>query len=93
MKPLKELLKQEQSVIVDVRSQWEYEEEHIEGAQNIPLEELMYKVEELKSLHRPVVLYCQSGSRSYMALTLLRQYGLTDVYNGGGIGDMQTLVK
>ena len=40
MSTLKELIKNPSTVVVDVRSPWEYETSHIPGAQNIPLEEV-----------------------------------------------------
>ncbi len=79
--------------MVDVRSAWEYETNHIPGAKNIPLEEVPYKVEELKSLKSPIVLYCRSGNRSGMAVSILKQNGVAEVYNGGGLGDMQFLLN
>ncbi|MFM6915907.1 MAG: rhodanese-like domain-containing protein [Aquirufa sp.] len=35
----------------------------------------------------PIVVYCRSGNRSGMAQMLLKQAGLTEVYNGGGLHD------
>lgn len=67
--------------------------EHVPGAKNIPLEEVMYKVKEFKELKTPIVLYCRSGNRSGMAVNILKQNGITEVYNGGGLGDMQFLLN
>jgi len=36
----------------------------------------------------PIVLYCRSGNRSGMAMGLLKQAGLIDVYNEGALEDM-----
>jgi phage shock protein E len=36
----------------------------------------------------PIVVYCRSGNRSGMAMSLLKQAGLSEVYNGGGLHDM-----
>jgi phage shock protein E len=93
MNNIKELIKNPSTVVVDVRNAWEYEMEHIPGAKNIPLEEIPYKVEEFKSFKNPVVLYCRSGNRSGMAVSILKQNGVADVYNGGGLGDMQFLLN
>ncbi len=93
MRSLKEIVKNPATVIVDVRSPWEFEMEHVPGAKNIPLEEVMYKVKEFKELQSPIVLYCRSGNRSGMAASILKQNGITDVYNGGGLGDMQFLLN
>lgn len=93
MENLKELVKSHSTVIVDVRSEWEYENNHINGAKNIPLEEIPYKVEEFKAFKSPVVLYCRSGNRSAMAVSILKQNGITEVYNGGGLSDLQFLLN
>ena len=93
MKTLKELVKNPSTMVVDVRSPWEFEMEHIPGAKNIPLEEILYKAEEFKSQKNPIVLYCRSGNRSGMAVNILKQNGVADVYNGGGLGDMQFLLN
>lgn len=93
MSTLKEIINNPSTVIVDVRSPWEFEMEHIPGAKNIPLEEVMYKTAEIKELKAPVVLYCRSGNRSGMAVSILQQNGITEVYNGGGLSDMQFLLN
>ena len=93
MNTIKELIKNPSTIVVDVRSPWEYEMEHIPGAKNIPLEEVPNKVEEFKSFKSPVVLYCRSGNRSGMAVNILKQNGVAEVYNGGGLGDMQFLLN
>lgn len=93
MNTIKELISNPSTVLVDVRSPWEYEEEHIPGAKNIPLEEVPGKIAELKSYNCPLVLYCRSGNRSGMAVNILKQNGVAEVYNGGGLGDMQFLLN
>lgn len=93
MSTLKELIKNPSTVVVDVRSPWEYETSHILGAKNIPLEEILYKIKELQSLKSPIVMYCRSGNRSGMAVSILKQNGIAEVYNGGGLGDLQFLLN
>ena len=82
METIKELLKNKSTVVVDVRSPWEYEMDHIPGAKNIPLEEIIDKADQFRSFNSPVVLYCRSGNRSGMAVSILKQNGLDEVYNG-----------
>lgn len=93
MNNLKEVVKKPGTVIVDVRNPWEFDMEHIPGAKNIPLEEIAGKAEELRSLKSPLVLYCRSGNRSGMAVSILKQNGVADVYNGGGLDEMQFLLN
>ncbi|MFZ9386760.1 MAG: rhodanese-like domain-containing protein [Chitinophagaceae bacterium] len=93
MDTIKELVKNPSTLIVDVRSPWEFEEEHIPGAQNIPLEEVPGKISEFKSRQQPVVFYCRSGNRSGMAFNILRQSGVTNVYNGGSLDEIKHLLN
>lgn len=85
MQTLKELVKNPSTLIVDVRSPWEFDIEHVPGAMNIPLEELVYKAEELRETGKPVVLYCRSGNRSGQAAQILDQAGYSQIYDLGGI--------
>ena len=93
MNMLKNLIKNPDTLILDVRSNREFAAGHIPGAKNIPVEEIPYKVEELKAIKNPIVVYCLSGGRSGMAVSILKQNGVGDVYNGGGLGDMQYLLN
>ena len=91
MKRINEILEKEEVTVVDVRNTWEYEEGHVNNALNIPLNEIPARIDEFRRLNGPVILYCRSGNRSGAAVHLLKLAGITDVYNGGGILDMQNL--
>ena len=86
---MKEVLKK--ASVVDVRTPGEYLEGHYPGAINIPLNELQNRLEEFKELKTPIVAYCRSGARSGMAVSLLKQNGFSEVYNGGGLFDLYNL--
>lgn len=90
---LKEILNQPNTRIVDVREPFEFAEEHIAGAVNIPLNSIPAHAEEIRNFQAPVVLYCRSGNRSGMAFRMLGGMGLTDLYNGGGLLDMKALMN
>jgi phage shock protein E len=92
MKNISEIIKNENVVLVDVRNTWEYDEEHIGNAVNIPLHEIPARIGEFKQVDGPVVIYCRSGNRSGAAVNLLKQAGLKNVYNGGGVFDMKKLI-
>jgi len=77
--------------ILDVRTPEEYEEGHYPGAINIPLSELPQRVNEINEMKKPIVAYCRSGSRSGMAVSILKQNGLSEVYNAGGLYDLLQL--
>jgi len=77
--------------IIDVRTPGEYEDGHFPGAVNIPLNELPQRIEELEEMKKPIVAYCRSGARSSMAVSILKQNGLNEVYNAGGLQDIVQL--
>ena len=85
---IKDLLN-EGATVIDVRSSWEFADGHIEGALNIPLDEIPQRIEEIKDLNYPLLLYCQSGNRSGMACGILQQFGIAKVHNGGGLANMR----
>ncbi len=86
---IRELVNDMNATVIDVRSSWEFEDGHVNGALNIPLDEIPMRVDEIKELPAPYVLYCRSGNRSGMAAGILQQFGLSQVHNGGGLADMQ----
>jgi rhodanese-related sulfurtransferase len=59
--------------LVDVRERCEYELGHIPDAKNIPLGELLGRVDELQG---PVILVCASGNRSGQAAHYLSEHGI-----------------
>lgn len=89
MTTIRSLVTEENATVLDVRGPWEFEEGHVDGAINIPLDEIPMRVEEIRSMKMPLVVYCRSGNRSGMAEMILKQSGVTDVYNGGGLADMR----
>ncbi|WP_299047192.1 rhodanese-like domain-containing protein [uncultured Polaribacter sp.] len=70
------------AVVLDVRTQEEWDEGHVEGAEHIVLNEIPAEVEKVKSWAKPVIAVCRSGARSGQATKFLSQNGI-DVINGG----------
>lgn len=70
--------------IIDVREPHEYADGHVEGAVNIPPSSLMTGPKELKGISKDtaVIVYCRTGSRSNVALHILKEFGYTNVTNG-----------
>jgi rhodanese-related sulfurtransferase len=73
------------AMLVDVRSEGEYEDGGIEGSINIPIQELAGRMDELGDKNATIVVYCQSGGRSAMAKRLLESNDFTDVHDLGSI--------
>ncbi len=70
-------------VLLDVRAPLEYEDNHIEGAINIPVADLRTRYNELNR-DKTTVLICSTGNRSSLGASLLEQHGFKDVYNIAG---------
>jgi phage shock protein E len=89
---MQQILKDPKAVFIDVRSDWEFEEDHLPNAKHIPLEEVAFHIPDFRNEEGPIVLYCRSGARSGMAVRLLQQAGIKNVYNGGGLFDLKSLI-
>lgn len=75
-------------IMVDVRSQEEYEAGHIKGAILIPLDTISgTQPEQLPNLDDEILVYCRSGRRSSKASGKLANMGYTQIYDMGGIQD------
>ena len=69
-----ELTNMREALVIDVREPHEWNAGHIEGARHIPLRQLPHNLESIPR-DQDVVLYCHMGSRSAMALEMLRDAG------------------
>ena len=77
------------AILIDVRSNQEYREGHIQGAINIPDFEIVNRIQrEVPKKKQLIVLYCQYGGRSKAAGVLMKKLGYTNVYNLYGGLDM-----
>ncbi|MBW2526720.1 MAG: rhodanese-like domain-containing protein [Deltaproteobacteria bacterium] len=74
------------ATLVDVRTPGEFASGHVEGARNIPLQELPSRLHALGSKQRPVLVYCRSGNRSGSAKRQLERAGFQRVINLGSKG-------
>ena len=54
----KTLHDKQETVVIDVRPAEAYELGHIPGARSIPLDQIAQRTEELKTIKKPIVLYC-----------------------------------
>ena len=85
----KEIMDSQQGyVILDTRTQEEYEESHIPGAIVIPHDEIKEKAEAvLTDKDQLILVYCRSGRRSKLAAQDLVELGYTNIKEFGGIID------
>ena len=80
--------KDEDLIIVDVRTQSEYDSGHIKGSILIPNETIGdERPEQLDDIDAVILVYCRSGNRSNTAARKLIKAGYRNVYDFGGIID------
>lgn len=73
-------------LVIDVRSEHEFEAAAVQGAINLPLPQLERRIREVAAdAGTPIALYCASGARSGIACMMLKQMGYTHVTNAGGL--------
>lgn len=77
---LKARLDKGEATLIDVRNQSEWDEGHIEGARHIMLGTLKKRLSEIP-FDRTVVLQCQSGARSGIAISYLQSQGYNHAVN------------
>jgi rhodanese-related sulfurtransferase len=75
--------KRERFTLLDVRQPAEFDTAHIDGAVNIVMPYLRTRFNELDT-HKPVIVICNTGHRSSMGASLLKQHGIKDVINVAG---------
>jgi phage shock protein E len=71
------------AVLLDVRTPKEYQEGHLPGAINIPVDQVPARASEVGPPSTAVVVYCLSGGRSARAKSALEQLGFKSVLNLG----------
>ena len=77
-------------IIIDARTQEEYDQGHIPGAVMIPEYEIAVRAEnELPDKDQLILVYCRSGRRSKIAAEELVKLGYTNVKEFGGIIDWE----
>lgn len=75
----------EGSVLLDVRTREEYNDYHIEGSINIPLDRIFDAEKKIPDKNTAIYVHCLSGARSAQAKRILTSMGYDNVENIGGI--------
>lgn len=86
-----QLLK-EGAIILDVRTKSEYQQGHIKGSINVPLNNLSNHYSKLKK-DKAIITCCASGMRSAQAKSILKSNGFSEVHNGGGWSSLQSKLR
>lgn len=80
------------ATLIDVRSPDEFNSFNVNGSINIPHTNISEGINKYNlKKDTPIILYCASGTRSGMALNILKSSGYTNVHNGGTVGYMNKL--
>ena len=79
--------------VIDVRSEGEFQEKHLAGAVNIPLNRLRDEIARLApNKEQPLLLHCLSGARSGMGTAMLKKMGYRNVFNLGSYGRAEKIL-
>jgi rhodanese-related sulfurtransferase len=83
---------QKEAIVIDVRTEQEFAEGHVQGSKNIPLNTIGAQIDAIKKIGKPVITCCRSGARSGSAASILKQNGV-DAINGGPWGNVVNCIK
>jgi phage shock protein E len=77
------------ALVIDVRTETEFDAGHAPGSVNIPLDQLQQNISRLNK-NKPIITCCASGIRSATAKRILINNGFAKVYNGGSWTNMKS---
>lgn len=79
-----------EATLVDVRTELEFREGSADGAVNIPLDQIINRLDEFED-EKHIVVFCRSGNRSGQAQEILKNNGVSNVTNGGTWEDVKKI--
>ena len=78
------------AIVLDVRSLGEFNEGHISGAVSLPIDEIADAITRMiPDKGQAILVYCRSGARSATAAAMLADMGYQNVFDLGGILDLE----
>ena len=81
------------ALVIDVRTEGEYREQHLPGTINIPLDRLVDEIaRHAPNKEKPLLLHCRSGARSGMGVSKLKKLGYSNVLNLGSYGSAEKIL-
>ena len=79
--------------IIDVRTEREFQQQHLPGVVNIPLDRLRDEIGRVApSKDQPLLLHCLSGGRSGSGTAMLKEMGYRNVFNLGSYGRAEKIL-
>ena len=92
--PKHEVTQLSNPILVDVRTDTEWNDGYIETAIHIPLDKILEKIEfAVKNKEQTIYLYCRSGNRSGIAEKALQSIGYINAKNIGGINEASSTLQ
>ena len=88
---LKQLL-EDDAVLLDVRTHYEFVGFHLPNAHNICPNEIQFQLKRIKSWNKPIIVYSTYGQRSEQVYEMLKREGI-DVYDGVSQERVMRLLK
>ena len=89
---MKEIMKEDSNArLIDVRTQEEYDQGHLDNAVNYPYETVVDSVKAINGvdINTKIIVYCKSGNRSGQAYNNLKNAGYKNVYDLGAMSSCQ----
>lgn len=82
------------ATVIDVRSPGEFQSGHLEGAINVPLNEIGERISQhALNKNQVLLVHCLSGTRSGVARRILKQRGYAKVFNLGSYFRAKSIVQ
>ena len=76
-------------ILIDVRTEDEYKNGHIEGAINHDIMDMMQGIFPPLDKNQKITIYCESGNRSMMAKSMLENAGFKNIIDAGSIDNLR----
>lgn len=80
------------AILVDVRTPNEFDNGHVKGSINIPLDRITHNLKRFENKNH-IIVFCRSGNRSSQAKSILIQNGIENVTNGGTWQSINQILK
>ena len=87
-------IKNPNATLIDIREPYELQMDgSVPNAINIPMGEVPEKLDEIKDMPKPIVIFCRSGGRASSTLNFMKENGIEEVFNGGGFNDVNEILN
>jgi phage shock protein E len=85
-------LKPKEYTLVDVRTKTEVKSNSVDGVINIPMHDVLDKLDEFRNMTKPIIVFCVSGNRSGWVVDILKEKGINKIINGGTLEEISKLL-